>query len=1139
MNCPSCAAPAVEGAKFCSQCGAKLAQVCSACQAPVKEGQRFCAQCGAMLQSSGAAAPEPVQRANEVFSSTRQSPEADRRVVTVLFTDVSGFTAMSEKLDPEEVTEIVNNFFKVLTEPIYRYGGVVDKYIGDAIMALFGAPIAHEDDPERAVRAAWEMQVAAKRHAEELEARTGIGLKVRIGLNTGLVVAGTVGGNQRSDYTVMGDTVNLAQRMEANARPGKVLVTSDTYSLAQHAFNFEAFDPIQVKGKAEPVQVYELAGIKARTTKLPEKDEVVLGRDNEIAKLRGCWETTMNGRPQIISLIGDVGLGKSTLTRQFIRSARYQRAQILWARGLSYEQQTGYAVVASLLHHWLNLPDHASTQEILDHLPERLGPVLPHDDGRTIALLSHLLGIQFDHPEVKSLSPKQQRMAAFLALNEVLLAQASQVPLLLSLEDMHWADEASLEWIVSLVDRIGAEDESLRLMLLCQSRPDSAFTELPLDEKVDFTQITLRPLAPSETLVIVEALLGATREGLPPAVQNLLDQVLARAEGNPFYLVELMHSLIDGGILLRKGATWGIDRPSGEFRLPTTVQGAISARLDRLQPSLRRLIQLAAVIGKNFDAQIVRRVSGYDPVAGIVELSKLGFVYSRSTGEIAFTQAMIQEVAYQNLLLANRRDLHRQVGDAIEEAAGNDARAAARTLAFHYVRSETPDKACRYLLLAAEQARLGFAVAEALHAYRQALEWLEKANDNVPGVDRAKILAGLAKVEIMAGDLNTALEHLEAALARLDDDPLARECHSQAIKALIRKGDARAALARCKDRLACEADPVERAELLTTCSEIQQRLGEWDSAQTGCYEALALLAGSDRQHEMAGVYNVLGNGAYFRRQFAEATEHYQKSLALREVTKNVPGIAAVSNNLALAYAGQGQWAIATEAYSRALKIYSRIGDVAMAADTQNNLGNLLLAMGKVPEAERALRAAADLYSRVGTPLGQAAVACGLGKLAIATGQGIAALDNLNRSFSLLESIGARAYAAEVLRCLGHAYLLAGDWQEAQRVLLQSRQLAEAASNDEESAIVGTLLAEIQALSGDPKGAAEVTRAAIAKLRMSGDPLELGRALLRAARIFRSAGDVMAAQDTTREACDIFARLGAALDLVAAQALVTA
>lgn len=1140
MTCPGCGSEVADEAKFCSECGSKLWATCPGCQAPVKADQKFCAQCGTALDQASPPAPSPRPAPATPPSAQPAQPAGDRRVVTVLFTDVSGFTAMSEKLDPEQVTEIVNNFFQVLVEPIYRYGGVVDKYIGDAIMALFGAPVAHEDDPVRAVRAAWEMQLAAQRHAAELEAQTGIGLKVRIGINTGLVVAGAVGGSQRADYTVMGDTVNLAQRMEANARPGKVLVTGETWALTRSAFDFTALEPITVKGKTQLVPVYELMGTRASTEALGD-EVLVVGRELELGQLEGTARLAGQGRPQWVQLVGEMGLGKSALIRRFLQGLKPE-ARIVWGRALSYDQQV-YQVPAALLRSCLGLPDHPPPSEILENLARLVATHLPENPDRSVALLAHLLALDVRHPEVESLSPQQRRSAAFLTLNEFLVAASARTLQILSLEDLHWADEGSIEWLCSLAERL-AQSTDRRILVLCQSRPEGAFLSMALDDRLAQSWILLRPLPLEESMALLAALLGATPEGLPAPVHAVLDQALARAEGNPFYLAELLRTFQESGILVRRGATWTAELPGGDFKLPSNVQGAIASRLDRLEPDLKRMLQVAAVIGRTFEPAILERVVGADPRRILDRLADAGFLYMRSTGEVAFTQAIIQEVAYQNLLLAARRDLHGRVGQFLEEAAGPDPGPVARILAFHFVRAEIADKACRYLALSADRARSSHAVAESLASYRQALDLHRRIEGRVADVDLAAILAGLAAVEITAGDLSGALEHLEEALSASRSPKTTADCHRLILKALIRKGDDREAKARCTGWLAeLEAAGsdgpdarTQRAVLLTTLAELHLHLGEFDAAQGSCHRALDLLTGTDQSAALAGVYNVLGMGAYLRRNFAEASEHYQRAVSLRESLQDLPGLSDGFNNLALAHAGQGQWAIAAEAYDKALKIVSRIGDVARVATLQINRGALLLSMGRVEEAERAFEIGHEIYTRMGNPIGEASASSFLGQTAIATGRPADAVARLSRSLALLEQVGARGYAAEVLRCLGHAELLAGDPDKARQTLNQGLLVATEAGNEQEIAILGSLLAELQAMEDDLAGASDRVKDAITRLRNVGDPLELGRALLRSARILRRAGDPRSATAAAEEAADLFSKLGASLDLAAARAL---
>ncbi|MBU6430723.1 MAG: tetratricopeptide repeat protein, partial [Cyanobacteria bacterium REEB65] len=333
------------------------------------------------------------------------------------------------------------------------------------------------------------------------------------------------------------------------------------------------------------------------------------------------------------------------------------------------------------------------------------------------------------------------------------------------------------------------------------------------------------------------------------------------------------------------------------------------------------------------------------------------------------------EVVYQNLLLASRRALHDQIGQVLE-AISDDPAPLARTLALHFVRAEVPDKACRYLVLAADRSLSTYAVGEALDLYKQALDWHEKAGGHAVGIERSAILAGLASAEIMIGNPALALEHLEQALQDRPPEALASECRRQILKALIRMGDDRAAISRCTAILADLAKAgsgslAERASLLTTEAEIFVRLGNLDEAIGTCQEALGLLAGTDHEAEMAGAHNILGNAAYVRRNFADASDHYQQAVALREKLQDSPGIAASLNNLALACIGRGQWAIAADCYDRALQIYSRIGDIAMVANIQTNLGALMLSMGRIDQAEAAFRRVEDVYTRLGHLVGQA------------------------------------------------------------------------------------------------------------------------------------------------------------------------
>ncbi|HEY9854388.1 MAG TPA: adenylate/guanylate cyclase domain-containing protein, partial [Stenomitos sp.] len=529
MNCPSCQAPISPGTRFCGNCGSKLAASCPGCRHDNPAGSLYCESCGLPM----AAATGP----------------GDRRVVTVLFTDVSGFTAMSEKLDPEAVTSIVNRFFTVLTRPIYKYGGVVDKYIGDAIMAIFGAPVAHEDDPERALAAAWEMQEAARDFADNLEKKTGIRLKVRVGLNTGLVVAGAVGGAQKRDYTVLGDTVNLASKMEASARPGGILVSEETCRLTKHCWEFVELDPVVAPGRSRAVRVFE-----PRSPRGPEQLSVqerpeFIGREVELLKLELALEAAHSGTPQLALLVGEAGIGKSRLAREFIaRSAMPKGWRVLRARCLSYQREVTYALTASLITDLVGPSEGPLDHARLTSWCEGQDSLQPDRDAE---LMGYFLGLAPRSAELKLLAPETLQGLATQTLTGYLL-HPEAAPTMLSLNDLQWVDEASRGWLAAFIQALGLQaGQQHPFMLLAQYRPEGEGA-LPDDSLLAVTRLRIRPLSNEDGEALIRSFLDLKGPVEEQRFRQLLTEALQKAEGNPFYLCELIRSLTDSGLLVKE-----------------------------------------------------------------------------------------------------------------------------------------------------------------------------------------------------------------------------------------------------------------------------------------------------------------------------------------------------------------------------------------------------------------------------------------------------------------------------------------------------------------------------------------------------------------------------------------------------------
>jgi class 3 adenylate cyclase/tetratricopeptide (TPR) repeat protein len=1070
-----------------------------------------------------------MRKTHVMTAAEKSAIMSDRRVVTVLFTDVSGFTAMSEKLDPEEVTEIVNQFFAVLTEPIYRFGGVVDKYIGDAIMALFGAPIAHEDDPERALWAAYEMQRAAKEFAAKLEAKTGIGLRIRIGINTGLVVAGAVGGAQKQDYTVMGDTVNLAQRMESNAGLGKVLVSGETYRLARHRFSFTTLDPITVKGKAQPVEVYELEGpLKQVEDQNPDAHPFV-NRQRELDSLVLGWERAALGYPQLVVVSGEAGMGKSRLLSQFL-SQRCQPSPLgLRARCQSYTQGSTFGMVSNLLHYLTKTTPHMPLNEVRTALESRCRDFAPDDASRMADLLGTFMGVEPSSSEIASLGQEQRRNAALEALNGLLLALTKVQPVMLSVEDLQWADEASLEWLKLFLDTLSHQPERQRMMIVVQHRPGMTF-DAQTHWKLDLTVIQVRPLEAPDSQKLLVSLLGTMPDAASsPGLAILLKQVQDRAEGNPFYLKELVFSLIDGGILVRVQDAWQVQRPSSEFKMPSTIQGAVASRLDRLPHFKRSLLQVASVLGRTFSQAFLAKVAGTAlPVPGLEELTKSNFLYQNSSGDYAFTQALTQEVAYQSLLLSSRKELHGRAGLALEGLYADHLDENAHILAYHFALAEDFVRALRYQVKAAQRAFDFFDLATAKTAIDRALQMIDQHPD-LGGPQRWEIL-------YLKGLILTPLNQFEEGHAVLDAAfELLSEPQPQA-KVLLAKGDIFERQANYANALETYQQgynllpaefTTERASMLAKVAYGKYRLGEQEACQMLCHEALALIEGGNHPKEAGFAHSVLGLCLWRLGSLDLAIQHTQFAMQHREAAKDLLGVATSCNNIASIYSDSGETTLAEQYYLRGLQAYERIGDGYFISKAHNNLGDLLLAMGKLAEAEVHLRKALDIQQRLQHKDILATILFNLGNVLSYRGKLEEALTFMRKGLSIFESLDVREVYPEVYRSIALTCAEANLYAEAQESLDRAVHFAQEMGDPVTPAVVLRIQGLLALKAGDREGATGKTTEAIARLSDVDAPLELGRAYALLARL--SAGSP-AGEQAQQQARELFERLGAQMDL---------
>ena len=659
--------------------------------------------------------------------------EGERKLVTIMFADISGFTALAEAMDPEAVRDLINACFDHLVPVVEKYGGTVDKFVGDAIVALFGAPVAHENDPERALRAALEMrdELAAFNVGHD----TNLGL--HFGINTGLVIAGGIGSEGRQDYSVMGDAVNVASRLEEVSERGEILVGLDAYRLTAPLFEFEALEPVQVKGKAEPMAVYRLLGLKAvpgAVRGIAGLRSPLVGRGAEFEQLEATLRALGQGQGSKIAIIAEAGLGKSRLVAD-VRQAH--REGLTWAEGraLSYTQGMGYWAARDVLHSLMGIRAEAPPDEVGTVLRSSFERLLPEQVVQVYPYLAHLLGLSLDEAmaqRIKQLPPPVLQERMLRAFSNYVRARSLGQPLVLVWEDLHWADSSSLNLLETLLSLAGEAP----LLLLLVFRPEGerirVFHQQAMENHGEGYQVLkLAPLTRDESTQLVQNLLRI--ENLPAETRQL---ILDKAEGNPFFLEELLRALIDAGLVVRWGEQVIATQAIKDMVVPDTLQGVIAARIDRLPMQDKRALQTASVIGRVFQHRVLtymaeqERASDYLD-ASLSELQRREFIRLREVEkqEYIFKHVLTQDVTYHSLLIAQRKVLHKVAGEAIEALFPDQLDELAATLAYHFEKAEVPDKAVAYLQQAGDRAVRLSAHEEAIAHLTKGLELLKTLPD--------------------------------------------------------------------------------------------------------------------------------------------------------------------------------------------------------------------------------------------------------------------------------------------------------------------------------------------------------------------------------------------------------------------------
>ena len=734
MRCPTCGAENPSTNKFCGGCGAALALVCNGCGSRNSPTNRFCGECGARLTAvARTTVPEPTASPSpetytpkhlaEKILASRAGLEGERKQVTILFADMVGSTALIQGRDDEDAQRLLDAAVQRMVDAVHRYEGTVSRRMGDGLMAMFGAPVAHEDHAVRACYAALAMLEAARAYADEARRAHGAAIQIRVGLNSGGVIVRLISNDRHLDYTAMGETVHLASRMEQLATPDSILISPATRTLVEGFVEVQPLGPRDIKGFERPVEVHWLVGAGPARTRLQATSARGLtpfvGRDEEQAAIERALARSQAGQGQVVALIAEPGVGKSRLVWEATRSELASATRVLQTGAVSYGQTMTWLPVIDLLRAYFQIDsrdDHAVMREKVGAGLRALDPAL---EPAQSALLS-LLDVPIEDAAWTQRDPAQRRRATHMAVQQLLLRESQRQPLLLVFEDLHWIDSETQALLDSLVESL----PTAHILLLVNYRPEYTHG---WGSKTYYTQLRLDPLGEHGAGALLDALLGSD-----PTVQPLTSLLIQRTVGTPLFLEESVRALVETGALAGERGAYRLTRPVAEIRVPATVQTVLAARIDRLPAEEKRLLQMGAVIGKDVPFVLLRGIAERPEAELQASLSRLQaaeMLYPTTLFpelELTFKHALTHDVAYDSLLQERRKSLHARIVMAIEAEYGDRLDEHVERLAHHAYHGQLWGQAVTYARQAGQRAAARSAYREAATACEQALAALDR-----------------------------------------------------------------------------------------------------------------------------------------------------------------------------------------------------------------------------------------------------------------------------------------------------------------------------------------------------------------------------------------------------------------------------
>ena len=947
MRCPECNTENPEGKKFCRKCGAKLASVCPQCAAEILPGDRFCGECGHNLSHPSEPSPrelsfdeklEKIQRylpkgLTEKILSQRDKIEGERKQVTVMFCDMEGFTPLVEKLGPDEAYAIMDQVYEILIHKVYDYEGTVNEMTGDGIMALFGAPIALEDAPQRAIRSALAIHREMVKFSEQMkqEREVVLPLKMRIGIHSGPVVVGTLGNNLRVEFKAVGDTVNVASRMEGLAEPATTYVTEETFKLTEGLFRFEALGEKEVKGKKEPVKAYRVIAPSGRRTRFDVSAERGLtnfvGRERELELLLDSLARAKEASGQAFSIIGEAGIGKSRFLYEFRKAVSNEDITFLEGKCLSYGKGIPYHPISDVLRGNFDIGENETDERIRTKLKKGLN-ALKADETTTLPYLLELLSVKDSGIDKIPLSPEGRRDRIIEAVKQIILKGTQIRPLVIAIEDLHWADKSTEEALKRLIDSV----PGARVLVIFTYRPEFVHV---WGGRSYHNQITLNRLSNRESLMMVSNLLGT--DDLDSELQRL---ILSKTEGVPFFIEEFVKSLQGLKMIQREDGRALLEGDPQSLAIPSSIQDMIMARVDRLSDDAKALLQTGSAIEREFSNELIRAVTGLSERELLTHLSALKdaeLLYERGIypqTSYIFRHALTQEVVYSSILAHKRRELHSQIGTAIEGMHKDDLVGHYEVLSEHFYRSENYTKAAEYFKSAARKAEKSASLPDAIEHAQKRVICVEKLTEGVGW--KRELIDARTVLGLYLNQINHWAEAGDAV------EPVSR---------LARDEGYRRRLGQIQCVMGCYYGFVNE---------------DFPNALKALDEALKIA--SEEKDFITLVLVGLWSGVFhsFDCDFEKAKKSLQLGVDINTAAKSLWGIASQQAQLAyFCYYQAGQINSLTEVSSEALKIAEQSGDPISRGISHTVYGLSRFCQGSLEDAEIHCLMGRDLCESIG------------------------------------------------------------------------------------------------------------------------------------------------------------------------------